>query len=582
MIHGVAVSPGIAVASAYCFHEVFDRETRRTMDPEDLSSELARFNEACDDAAAELRALIEKVSYEIGEQESAIFRAHLLMLRDRAFLSKVQAIIVDGKRDAPGALRDAMSEYEKIFEQIPDEYLQERIVDLRDVVARIQNHLVDERVFEDVALDEPVILIAHEIFPSHTVGLGKLKIAGIITEHGGGTSHAAIIARSMGIPAVSGIPNVFQQVKTGDLVALDGREGCFLVNPEPEAETAYRKLQREFFDLKDYLIENRDQPAVTTDGQTIELLANINTVGDARTAADVGAKGIGLFRTEYLFMTHPTIPDEEEQYKAYCAVLDACPGLPVTIRTLDLGGDKTVPYLGRQRESNPFMGWRSIRLSFEHPEFFRTQLRAILRAGARGDVRMMFPMITTVEELRRVNRMVWQVERQLEREGVEYGRQVQRGIMVEVPAAAVCIDHLVDHADFVSIGTNDLIQYLTAADRDNPKVAHLCEPLGPAVLQLLHHVIGVCNERSIPVSVCGEMAGRPRCVLALLAFGLHCLSMSPAFVPIIKELVHTLRLSDLRAIAKDVLRRRSGRQARGFLDDVLRSVNPRLAMLEFN
>lgn len=579
MYRGVAVSPGVVVAPAYCLDEVFARTHEGELTPADAAKELACFDLACEESAVDLRALIEKVSFEIGEKESGIFQAHLLMLRDRAFLGKVKTLIVDRACSASTALAEAIAEYEDIFRNIKDEYLRERIVDLRDVVARIQNHLVSDQIVEHLSLNETVILVARELFPSQTVSFGKLKIAGIVTELGGGTGHAAIIARSMGIPAISGITDVLRLTKTGDILALDGREGCLIVNPGAEVEAAYRKLQREYFNYKDHLIENRDQAALTKDGHTIDLLANINNVTDAQAAVEVGARGVGLFRTEYLFLTHPSIPDEEEQYQVYRQVLESCPNRALTIRTLDLGGDKTVAYLGSHRETNPFLGWRSIRMSFEHPDFFRRQIRAILRTGQHGKVRMMFPMISTVEELRRVNRMVWQVRRQLEKENVPFG-DVELGIMLEVPAAAVCVGDLIEHTHFISIGTNDLVQYLMAADRDNPKVAHLCDPLNPAVLKLLKSTIDTCAERNIPVTVCGEMAGRPRCVLALLAFGLRSFSMSPAFVPIIKELIHSVKLADLNAIAKDVLQRKSSRLVKQFLDRVLHEVNPRLALLE--
>lgn len=579
MHYGIAVSPGIAVAPAYCLDELLVQHQQRDLTASDVTREFSRFDQACEDAAAELHALIDKVSAEIGEQESAIFQAHLFMLRDRALISKVKSHIVDNSCSAEVAVQAALAEYEQLFGAFEDEYLRERLVDLRDVIRRIESHLTSASRIADLDLTEPAVLVAKELFPSQTAAIDKLKIAAIVTERGAGTSHAAIIARSMGIPAVSGISDILQLVKTGDLLAVDGREGCVIVNPGPEAAAAYRKLQREFFDFKDYLIENRDQAAVTTDGTPVELLANINNSTDAEAAAEVGAKGVGLFRTEYIFMTHPSIPDEEEQYRIYKQILESTPNRRLTIRTLDLGGDKTVPYLGTQREPNPFMGWRSIRLSFDHPEFFRKQIRAILRAGVHGDVRMMFPMITTVEELRKANRMVWQMIRDLEHHGIAHGR-VKTGMMVEVPAAAITIDHMLPHVDFVSIGTNDLVQYMTAADRDNPKVAHLCEPLTPAVLRVLKQVIDCCNEQKVPVTVCGEMAGRPRCVLALLAFGLRSFSMSPSFVPIIKELVHSISRSEVEAIADEVLRRRSSKQIRDFLHEKLQQMNPRLAMLE--
>lgn len=580
MHYGIAVSPGVVVAPAFCLDEALAHNDSPELSPADVTAELAKYDRACDAAAEELRVLIEKVSFDIGDREAGIFQAHLHMVRDRALAGKVKAFIVEGHLEASLAVSQAMAEYEKLFSKIEDEYLRERIVDLRDVTARLQAHLRSVHRPDPIRLDKPMIIVARELFPSQTVGLTRMQVAGIVTEQGGDTSHSAIIARSMGIPAVSGIGDLLQLVKTGDILCVDGREGCVLVNPGPEGEAAYRKLQREFFDFKDCLIENRDQPAVTADGRSIELLANINNVADAKAAVEMGAKGVGLFRTEYIFMTHPSIPDEEEQYQTYSQVLDASPNHDLTIRTLDLGGDKTVPYLGSHRESNPFMGWRSIRLSLEHPEFFKKQIRAILRAGSHGRVRMLFPMITTVEELRRANRMVWQCKEQLDRDGIDYGK-VEVGIMLEVPAAAVAIEHLIDHADFVSIGTNDLVQYLMAADRDNPKVAHLCEPCSPAVLTLLKQVIDACVAREIPVTVCGEMAGRPRGVLALLAFGLRSFSMSPAFVPVVKELIHSINLSSLTDLAPEILRKRSGKQVREFLDDILRTTNQRLSILEY-
>jgi phosphoenolpyruvate-protein phosphotransferase len=581
MYKGLAISPGVVVASAYCLDEVVGRPGPATPGEVDLSRELAGFEQACDAVGRSLQELIDKTAKEVGERESSIFRAHLLMLRDRAFTGRVRALIIEQGRDAASALREVLADYENLFANIRDDYLRERIVDLRDLAARIQRELGLASPVQPVNLASPVILVARELFPSQTIGLDKLKIAGIVTERGGATGHAAIIARSMGIPAVSGIPDVCSRIKTTDLLALDGREGHVIVNPGPEAEAAFRKLQREFFDLQHYLIENRDQPAVTKDGVAIDLLANINNVSDAKAAVEVGAVGIGLFRTEYIFMTHPSIPSEEDQVQVYKQILEASPERRLTIRTLDLGGDKTVPYLGDHRESNPFMGWRSIRLSFDHPELFRKQVRAILRAGAEpGKVRILFPMITNVEELRRANRAVWRVREELKDQGVPYGADVELGFMLEVPAAALCLEQLVRHTDFVTVGTNDLIQYLMAADRDNPKVAHLCDPLSPAVLGLLKQSAEICRAAKKPVSVCGEMAGRPRCVLALMAFGFRSFSMSPAFVPIVKELIHSLKHSDLASIAADCLKRRTAGQVRNFLHRTLEEISPRLAQLE--
>jgi phosphotransferase system enzyme I (PtsI) len=332
--------------------------------------------------------------------------------------------------------------------------------------------------------------------------------------------------------------------------------------------------------MRDKLVANRDQDAVTRDGTRVELLANVNSLADAEMAVKTGAVGVGLYRTEYLFLTHPTVPSEEEQLSAYRAVIEAAPNRRVTIRTLDLGGDKLVPYFGHSREANPFMGWRSIRLSAAYPEFFQTQLRAILRAALHGRVSLLFPMISTLEEVQRLKRTVRRIQSQLRREGVPFGEQVPLGIMIEVPAAAICIGTLLPEVDFVSIGSNDLVQYLMAADRDNPKVAHLCEPFNPAVMCILAQIIQACNAQGKPVTLCGEMAGRPRCLLPLFGMGLRRFSMSPAFVPSIKEMVRRSKVPLAQEIARRVLQMKMIGEVRGFLTRKTRQVCPNVAFLD--
>jgi phosphoenolpyruvate-protein phosphotransferase (PTS system enzyme I) len=427
---------------------------------------------------------------------------------------------------------------------------------------------------------EPVVVIAPEILPSQAMALNRLHVAGIITETGGRSSHAAILARSLGIPAVSGMRGILREVHTGDLVALDGREGHVYLRPGPEVEVAYRKLQREYVDLRDSLIVNRDQKPVTLDGIDVELLANVNNPTDAAMAAKVGASGVGLYRTEYLFLTHPDVPDEEEQLAAYREIIEASPNHSVTIRTLDLGGDKQVPYLGDPREANPFMGWRSIRLSSAHPEFFQTQLRAILRSGVHGRVSLLFPMISTLEEVQRLKRMVARACATLDKRGLDFAPDMPLGAMLEVPAAALCVEAILPEVDFVSIGSNDLIQYVMAADRDNSKVAHLCEPFSPALMKLLNHVIQACNEQGKPVTLCGEMAGRPRCFLPVFGMGLRRLSMSPAFVPPLKELIRRTTLPVARETSERVLRMKTFGEIRGYLTRKAQKLWPDVGMLD--
>jgi phosphoenolpyruvate-protein phosphotransferase len=526
----------------------------RTLDGSALSAEVSRLDTACAAAAQELDAIIARVSGQVGDDEAAIFRAHRQLVRDPALLGKVKSAIQNHHVDAQTALQEALDEYAAIFSRIEDEYLRERMADIRDVIGRINNHLSVQKAAPELAGNEPVIIVAAEILPSQALAFERLPVAGIVTEAGGTTGHAAILARALGIPAVSGVRDLLHNVHTGEMVAIDGREGYVYLSPGPEVEAAYRKLQREYGDLRERLVENREQKAVTTDGVEVELLANVNSPADGAMATRAGAVGVGLYRTEYLFLTHPSVPDEDEQLKTYQAVIVQSPNQRVTIRTLDLGGDKQVPYLGNQHETNPFLGWRSIRLSTAHPEFFQTQLRAILRAGCHGHVSLLFPMVSTLEEVHRLKRMVTRAKLALQQRGVPFAEHMPLGVMLEVPAAALCVEAMLEEVDFVSIGSNDLIQYVMAADRDNPKVAHLCEPFSPAIMRLLDHVIRACNQRGTPVTLCGEMAGRPRCFLPLFGMGLRRLSMSPAFVPALKEVIRRTNLAVAQEIAERVLK----------------------------
>ncbi len=588
MYKGVAVSPGVVVGVAHRVEPVLGVSDPQPLDdPSGVAEEIERFHAAVAASANELEAIVVKVAEQLGPDEADIFKTHLQIVNDESMLAKVRGMIEARLITALSAVQAVFQEYAASFARIEQGYFRERVSDLRDVVSRIGSHLTtpgpaaigDNALGRHESLD-PVILVAHEILPSQAMSLGSLAIAGIVTEAGGGTSHAAILARSRGIPAVSGVVGITAAVRSGDPIIVDGREGLILVRPDAETISAYRKMQREFFDLKDRLVLNRDQPAVSGDGVRIELLANINNPSDAQAAEKVGASGVGLFRTEYLFLTHQDVPDEEEQYQHYRQIIEDSPNRVVTIRTLDLGGDKTVPYLGRRDEANPFMGWRSIRLSFEHPRLFERQIRAILRAGRHGRVQMLFPMITTLEELRHVNRLVAETRRNLKREGVPFGEDVKTGVMIEVPAAAICIDAILRETDFVSIGSNDLIQYLVAADRDNPKVAHLCEPLSPAIFRVLRMVLEACGRTGTPVTVCGEMAGQPRSVLALFGMGLRKFSMSPAFIPTIKALLASVTTTQAERFAHQILQLKTSEEIRSYLTARLHEVSSDLEVFE--
>ncbi|QDV33603.1 Phosphoenolpyruvate-protein phosphotransferase [Tautonia plasticadhaerens] len=586
MYKGIAVSPGVVVGVAYCLDgSLGQSESQYLAEDASVPEELVRFDEALRTAAGELDGIIAKVAQQLGDGEADIFRSHLQMLRDPSLLSKVHDGIRNSRLTASSALQSVLKEYASIFARAGQELFQERMADLRDVFARITAHLgvtgLGGPSPDTLGDGEPIVLVTHEILPSQAISLGEMPISGIVTEVGGGTSHAAILSRSRGIPAVSGAAGIIAEARTGDTIVVDGRDGIVVVRPDPETMAAYRKMQRDFFELKDRLVINRDQPACLSDGTLVELLANVNTVADAATASLVGATGVGLYRTEYLFLTHPDVPDEEEQYDNYRRVIEAAPDRTATIRTLDLGGDKTVAYLGRQHEANPFMGWRSIRLSFEHPKFFEVQIRAILRAARHGKVSILFPMITTLEELRHVNRLVDEARRNLKRAGVPFNEDVKTGVMIEVPAAAMCIDAILQETDFISIGSNDLIQYLVAADRDNPKVAHLCDPLSPAVLRMLRSVFDACRRTGTPVTLCGEMAGQPRSVLVLLGLGLRRFSMSPAFVPTIKALLRSVSTPQAERFSHQVLQLKTREEIRRYLTERLHEISRDLELFDF-
>ncbi len=582
MRKGIAVSPGVTIGTAYCIHEVFVDPGRGLLESHEVAGEIAKFENARKRSIQDLRALQQKVEQQVGKEAAAIFAVHESILHDATLVGKVHAWIQDEHLSCQAALAQLLEYYRGLLDRSRDDYLRERLADIRDVVERLTSFLSAALRKDSGALSGPTIVVADELLPSQVVMLGDKPVHGIVTQAGSQTSHAAIIARSRGIPAVSGVAGILRQTKTGDTVIVDGREGHVIVNPDSEVLTAYRKLEREFTDLRDQLAHNRDQPAITRDGQRLELLANINGVADAQSATAMGASGVGLYRTEYLYLAHASVPGEEEQLAIYRDVIASSPNRSATIRTLDIGGDKTVPFLGRaQQEANPFMGWRSIRLSFEHPNFFLTQIRAILRAAAPlpdsepKHVQMLFPMVTNLEELRRLRAIVRRAQQQLQAEDKPYGK-VAFGMMLEVPAAAVMIDQLLGSVDFVSIGSNDLVQYLMAADRDNPKVSHLCQPLAPAVIRVLESVVTACNRVHRPVTLCGEMAGQPQAFVILLGMGLRRFSMSPAFIPTVKELAAHVTVAMAENLLAKAKQQKTTRKIRSMLNAELLAIAPNL------
>lgn len=582
---GIAASPGIAIGAAHCLHDIpvpqipsLDGVTEG-----ELLAELAALEEAIRLATRELEAICNKVASQLGTDEVAIFHTHWSILNDHALLDKVRRVISDRGLTALAALSSVMGEYEQVFSRVEDEYLKERVTDLRDVLQRVGKHLTKSEGRFKEPLHSSVILVAHELLPSDVVAITECDVLGIVTQSGGRTSHAAILARSYGIPSVAGVSGILEAVNSGDSVIVDGRAGHIFVHPGDETLRSYQKQRREYVRLTDRLAHEPAGPVLTADGTGLQLLANVSCVEDAQEAKREGAQGIGLYRTEFYILTHPGMPSEDEQFAEYRAVIEASPDGPMTIRTLDLGGDKTIPYLTHSREANPFMGWRSIRLSFEHPDFFLQQIRAILRVAHNSvrPIRALFPMITTWEELKLVRQFMADARDELHRHDQPYGL-VEIGAMIEVPAAAVMIDHLLEHVDFVSIGTNDLVQYLTAADRDNPKVNHLCQALSPAVIRVVRSVIGACRTAEKDVTVCGEMAGSPRAFPLLLGMGLRSFSMSPAFIPVIRDLARHVKLAEAKDILAATLELRTPSEIQELLDDYVGRVRPEVVPLLLN
>lgn len=542
--------------------------------------EQRRFDQACGSSLLELKDLANHTEKQLGKESAAIFRAHALLLEDPLLLSKVKSLIVEKSISAERAVELTREEFTLMFSRIQDPVLQERLADVNDVFNRLLGHLGEEQPGPPDG-DDPLVLVAQEILPSMAGRwLEKGRFCAILTESGGSTGHGAILARSIGIPAVTGLRGLLKKVHAGGLLVVDAREGLVLADPGHEAVAAYKKMAREYASVFGRLVENRHQKSETSDGRSVELLANVNNAADARMATASGASGVGLYRTEYLFLTHPTVPDEEEQVRVYKEVIESAPGRKVVIRTLDLGGDKHVPWLGTQHEANPFMGFRSIRMVRKHPEFFRTQVRAILRAGIHGSIQILFPMVSHLEEMRHLRREVRKCLVDLARRGIPHADGVPLGMLVEVPSAAFAIRQLLPEADFVSIGTNDLIQYFMAADRDNPQVSHLCEPFNPAVFRLLHRVAKSCIDAGKPVTLCGEMAGRPRCLLPLLGMGIQRLSMTPSVMPTIREAVSRTRMDHCGEVLRKVMRFKTFEGARRFLTKATLEVLPDLEIID--
>lgn len=526
-ITGIGVSDGIAIAKAYRLETPDLTVEKLSIEQPEL--EIARFESAKAEAAVELEAIRAKAAENFGEDKAAIFSAHLLVLNDPELESSVKGSIEQGV-NAEYALQQAADTFTAMFESMDNEYMRERAADVRDVTKRLLAKLLGVHVSDPSTINEEVIIIADDLTPSATAQLNKQFVKGFVTDIGGRTSHSAILGRMLEIPAVVGTKTAMASIEQGSSLIVDGTDGTVLLEPTNEETQAYETKKTTFESDKELLKRFVTEATVTSDGHHVEVGANIASTEDLPLADKNGAEGIGLFRTEFLYMGKSDFPTEEEQYDAYKTVLTSMGERPTVVRTLDIGGDKELSYFSTPEEMNPFLGERAIRLCFEHPEMFRTQLRALLRASVHGNLKIMFPMIATLEEFRRAKGMLLEEQEKLQAAGIEVSDTYEVGMMLEIPAAAVIADLFAKEVDFFSIGTNDLIQYTMAADRMNETVSYLYQPNHPSVLRLIHNVIQAAHKEGKWVGMCGEVAGDPLSIPVLLGMGLDEFSMSPSSI----------------------------------------------------
>lgn len=548
MQKGIGASPGVAIGRARVLKSAaLTFEKSRTVSYE---AETARFQTALASALKDLDAIRQKTLVDMGTHEAQIFEAHQMMLSDPEWSAQIDERIKNGD-SAPQAVDQVAKAFIEIFSAIEDEYLRERAADLKDVAKRLQHKLLG---IEEVDFSESgIILIAEDLTPSDTARIDKDKVLGFMTEIGGPTSHSAIMARTIGIPAIVGVGSTLKQIKNGELIGMDGELGLFYINPDSDCLELLKAKQAQLLKERAELEVLKGQITQTQDGHKVEVACNIGGVKDLVHVLENDGEGIGLFRSEFLYMDREALPSEEEQFQAYEAVLKAMAGKPVVIRTLDVGGDKNLPYLQIPKEENPFLGFRAIRYCLKHTDVFKTQIRALLRAGVSGDLRIMLPMISGVTEVRAAKALIEEVKAELTREKVDFAQSYQLGIMIEIPSAAVMADVLAKEVDFFSIGTNDLIQYTVAVDRMNQDIAELYTPYHPAVLRLIRMVIAAGKSAGIWVGMCGEAAGNPKMIPLLLGMGLEEFSMNPSKVLSARKLIQGLNYQALSAHIDQVL-----------------------------
>jgi phosphotransferase system enzyme I (PtsI) len=554
-VQGIAASQGIAYGQVFVYLQSDIEVPSYRVEPEKRIDEVARFDRALVVTRQQIAKIKNEVEKNIGPEEAAIFDAHLMVLEDEALIGETIRDFEATGRNIETCFHKISARYVQAFTEIDDEYLRERAGDLRDVTQRVLQNLLGQAETSLYQLADRRIVVATDITPSESASLDRSAALALVTDSGSKTSHAVIVARSMKIPAVVGVRDLTRRVRDGDWAIIDGYDGLVIVNPSEGTLFRYGKIQERKKSFEARLMEVNRLPAVTLDGIGVTLMANIEKADEVGKVKEFFAEGVGLYRTEFLFLNSARIPTEQEQFLDYKAVVEALAPQPVVIRSLDLGGDK--PMTGNAdlfpKENNPFMGFRAIRWCLENKEIFKNQLRAILMASAHGKVRLMYPMISGADELARANAVLAECREELTARGVPFDVNMEVGTMIEIPSAAMTTDLLARQSAFFSVGTNDLIQYMMAIDRVNDRIAHLYEPTHPAVVRMLRHIVKEAHAAKIPVSVCGEMAGDPIFTPLLLGLGVDCLSMSPAWLPSVKYLIRAMTMSDARALAEEAL-----------------------------
>lgn len=553
MISGILASPGIAFGKALLLIEDEIVINRKKISDDQVDQEVKRFLDGRAQAAQQLEAIRVKAGETFGEEKAAIFEGHIMLLEDEELEQEIIDLIKKDHASADAAAYSVIDGQAKALEELDDEYLKERAADVRDIGKRLLQNILGLHIVDLSAIQDESILVAKDLTPSETAQLNLKKVLGFITDLGGRTSHTSIMARSLELPAIVGTGNVTATIKNGDFLILDGVNNKVYVNPSESELEELKAVQTQYLSEKHELAKLKDLPAITLDGHQVEVCANIGTVRDVAGAERNGAEGVGLYRTEFLFMDRDSLPTEEEQFQAYKAVAEAVGSQAVIVRTMDIGGDKDLPYMNLPKEENPFLGWRAIRIAMDRKEILHAQLRAILRASAFGKLRIMFPMIISVEEVRILKAELETLKAQLREEGKAFDESIEVGIMVETPASAVIARHLAKEVDFFSIGTNDLTQYTLAVDRGNDLISHLYNPMTPSVLNLIKQVIDASHAEGKWTGMCGELAGDERATLLLLGMGLDEFSMSAISIPGIKKIIRNTNFEDAKALAEQAL-----------------------------